>query len=86
MYHAQPPLQGPYGYNADISGIMGATLLLAGVVAAFLTAPLFDRVFTHHLAITAKCLVPLVDLAWLSLIWAGQYMSIPTSHTVAKFL
>ncbi|KAG6885921.1 hypothetical protein C0993_007939 [Termitomyces sp. T159_Od127] len=45
-------------------------LLLTGIVAAIITAPLFDRVFTHHLAITSKILVPIVGAAWLSLIWA----------------
>jgi FLVCR family MFS transporter 7 len=52
---------------------MGATLLLAGIVAAVITAPLFDRVFTHHLAITAKIFVPLVGVAWLALIWVGEH-------------
>jgi FLVCR family MFS transporter 7 len=50
---------------------MGAALLLTGIVAAILTAPLFDRVLTHHLGITIKILVPIVAVAWLSLIWAG---------------
>jgi MFS transporter, FLVCR family, MFS-domain-containing protein 7 len=44
---------------------------LSGIVAAVITAPLFDRVFTYRLAITAKVLVPIVAGAWLSLIWAG---------------
>ncbi|TFK44255.1 major facilitator superfamily domain-containing protein [Crucibulum laeve] len=60
----------PMGYTADEAGFMGACLLLTGIVAAIITAPLFDRVFTHHLAITAKVLVPIVAGAWLSLIWA----------------
>lgn len=51
---------------------MGACLLLSGIVAAIVTAPLFDRVFTHHLALTAKVLVPILAGAWLSLIWAGM--------------
>lgn len=51
---------------------MGATLLLAGIVAAIITAPLFDRVFTHHLAISCKVLVPIVGAMWLSLIWVGE--------------
>jgi len=60
----------PVGYSADESGFMGACLLLTGMVAAIITAPLFDRVFTHHLAITSKILVPCVAVGWLSLIWA----------------
>jgi MFS transporter, FLVCR family, MFS-domain-containing protein 7 len=58
------------GYSNTTSGLMGATLLLGGLVTAITTAPLFDRVLTHHLAVTAKVLVPVVAGAWLSLIWA----------------
>ena len=59
---------------------MGATLLLAGIIAAIITAPLFDRVFTHHLAITAKVFVPFVGAAWLSLIWAGVFVDVNNKH------
>lgn len=37
---------------------------------AIITAPLFDRVFTHHLAVTSKVLIPVIAGGWLSLIWA----------------
>jgi len=50
---------------------MGATMLLAGMLAAIVSAPLFDRVFTNHLAITSKILVPISALGWFVLIWAG---------------
>ncbi|KAK7053012.1 hypothetical protein VNI00_004333 [Paramarasmius palmivorus] len=60
----------PYGYSDGTSGLMGATLLLSGLVAACISAPLFDKILTHHLAITAKILVPCLGGAWLSLIWA----------------
>ncbi|KAG1742808.1 major facilitator superfamily domain-containing protein [Suillus lakei] len=60
----------PEGYNDAISGLFGATLLLSGVIASVVTAPLFDRVLTHHLGITLKILVPIASGAWLSLIWA----------------
>ncbi|KAJ3877744.1 major facilitator superfamily domain-containing protein [Lentinula edodes] len=60
----------PVGYSDDISGLMGACLLLTGLVAAIITAPLFDRVFTKHLAVSAKVLLPILGGGWLSLIWA----------------
>ncbi|THG96796.1 hypothetical protein EW026_g5107 [Hermanssonia centrifuga] len=63
---------GPYGYANDISGLMGATLLLAGLIAAAVTSPLFDRVLTRHLAITCKILCPILGVLWLSLIWAAK--------------
>lgn len=48
----------------------GAALLLSGIVAAIITSPLFDRVFTHHLALAARIFTPLIAAAWISLIWA----------------
>ncbi|KAH9484995.1 MFS-type transporter [Psilocybe cubensis] len=60
----------PVGYSDDESGLMGACLLLAGMVAAIISAPLFDRVFVHHLAITAKFMIPFAAIGWFSLIWA----------------
>ncbi|OCH88926.1 MFS general substrate transporter [Obba rivulosa] len=60
----------PYGYSPGTAGLIGATLLLVGLVAAAVTSPLFDRVFTYHLALTSKVLTPLLAGAWLSLIWA----------------
>ncbi|KAJ8473349.1 hypothetical protein ONZ45_g16329 [Pleurotus djamor] len=60
---------GPYGYSDLTSGLLGATLLLSGLVGALATAPLFDRVFTHHLALTNKVLMPIIGAGWLSLIW-----------------
>ncbi|PPQ93805.1 hypothetical protein CVT25_013514 [Psilocybe cyanescens] len=60
----------PVGYSDDESGLMGACLLLSGMVAAIISAPLFDRVFMHHLAVTAKFMVPIAAVGWFSLIWA----------------
>ncbi|KAG1858154.1 MFS general substrate transporter [Suillus subluteus] len=60
----------PEGYSDTIAGLFGATLLLSGVITGICTAPLFDRVLTHHLGITLKILVPISAAGWLSLIWA----------------
>lgn len=72
LNRAKLHVQQPVGYSSDESGFLGACLLLSGIVAAIVTAPLFDRVFTHHLALTTKLMVPVVGGAWLSLIWAGK--------------
>lgn len=56
---------------------MGAALLLSGIVAAIITAPIFDRVLTHHLGVAVRILCPITAAAWLSLIWAGKKSSIP---------
>ncbi|KAI0744766.1 MFS general substrate transporter [Earliella scabrosa] len=60
---------GPYGYSDDTAGLMGAALLLVGLVAAAITSPLFDRVFTNHLAISCKAVVPVQAACWIALIW-----------------
>lgn len=52
---------------------MGACLLLSGMAAAIVSGPIFDRVFTHHLAVTSKCFVPFAAAGWFVLIWAGVY-------------
>ncbi|KAI0752170.1 major facilitator superfamily domain-containing protein [Fomes fomentarius] len=72
---------GPYGYSDDTAGLMGAALLLVGLVCAIITAPLFDRVLTHHLAISCKSVVPLMAACWLALIW-----EIKPNNDVALFV
>ncbi|KAI0689392.1 major facilitator superfamily domain-containing protein [Cytidiella melzeri] len=66
----------PYGYSNDTAGFFGATLLLVGLLMAGITAPLFDRVLTHHLALTCKLFCPTLGVLWLSMIWAGQQLPI----------
>ncbi|KIY74287.1 MFS general substrate transporter [Cylindrobasidium torrendii FP15055 ss-10] len=60
----------PYGYSSDTAGLLGATLLLAGIVAAVITAPLFDLVLTRHLTYSAKIAIPSIAVCWLAMIWA----------------
>ncbi|KAF8813927.1 MFS general substrate transporter [Phlegmacium glaucopus] len=60
----------PMGYSADLSGFMGACLLLSGMVAAIATGPIIDRFFPYSLALLSKILVPIIAVGWLSLIWA----------------
>jgi len=59
----------PYGYSNDSAGNMGGAMIISGVIAAIATAPLFDRVLTKHLGLTSKIIVPILSVAWLSLIW-----------------
>ncbi|CUA66766.1 Major facilitator superfamily domain-containing protein 7 [Mus musculus] [Rhizoctonia solani] len=59
----------PYGYSSDAAGIMGGVLILAGIVGAAILSPIFDRYLTHHLALAAKILVPLVAAGYVALIW-----------------
>jgi MFS family permease len=71
----------PYGYSDVVSGLTGAAMLLVGLLAAIVTAPLFDRVFTYQLAMACKIFVPLTALAWFSLIWVVR-----PNNTVALFV
>ena len=62
-------MQEPYGYSDDTAGLMGAVLLLVGLVAAAVSSPLLDRVFTHHLALSAKVALPIMAACWIALIF-----------------
>ncbi|KAF7375285.1 Major facilitator superfamily domain-containing protein 7 [Mycena sanguinolenta] len=55
----------PEGYSDHDAGLMGATLLLCGIAAAVVTAPLFDRVFT---LVNSLCIV-------FKLIWSMYFSS-----------
>ncbi|KAM5538876.1 hypothetical protein V8D89_007598 [Ganoderma adspersum] len=59
----------PYGYSDDTAGLMGAVLLLVGLVSGAISSPLLDRVFTNHLAFTGKLLLPAMGASWLAMIW-----------------
>ena len=48
---------------------MGAVLLLVGLLCAAITSPLFDRVFTYHLAPCIKIGLPIAAACWVALIW-----------------
>ncbi|VDC06415.1 unnamed protein product [Peniophora sp. CBMAI 1063] len=72
----------PYGYTSGQSGLFGAVLLIAGIVAAVSTAPLLDRVLTHHIALAIRILCPIIGLAWLSLIWAVRENDAPALFAI----
>ena len=72
---SQSWLQKPYGYSDDTAGLMGAVLLLVGLVAAAISSPLLDRVFTNHLALFGKLLLPGMAACYLALIWESTSSS-----------
>ncbi|KIO18157.1 hypothetical protein M407DRAFT_220760 [Tulasnella calospora MUT 4182] len=73
---------GPYGYDSSQSGFLGAALLISGIVAALITAPLFDRVLTHHLARTIQVVVPVLAGCWLGFIWAVGTHGLKASYAL----
>jgi len=60
----------PYGYPAKTGSLMGSALLIAGIVSAVLTGPIFDRVITHQHALAIKVANVIVAVGWFSMIWA----------------
>ena len=52
-------------------------MLLSGILAAIVTAPVFDRVLTQHLGLAVRVVCPIIAAAWLSLIWAGKEVILP---------
>lgn len=59
----------PVGYDSTTSGYIGATTIVAGLLAAGVTAPLFDRVLRFRLALATKVLVPIIGLCFLAFVW-----------------
>lgn len=59
----------PHGYTAQRSGLFDATFLASGIVAALVSAPLFDRFLSPYLGFTIRTLLPIVAAIWVSFIW-----------------
>jgi FLVCR family MFS transporter 7 len=76
----------PVGYSANTSGFLGATLLFAGIIAAVVTAPIMDRVFTHHLAFASKIIVPIIAATWLGFIWAVKPHNLAALYVIMCIL
>lgn len=65
----------PYGFTEDQAGISGALLIGVGLLAAALVSPVIDR--TKAYRITIKTLVPLIDVAYLVLVFVPGSRSFP---------
>ncbi|ROT36290.1 major facilitator superfamily domain-containing protein [Sodiomyces alkalinus F11] len=74
----------PYGLDDEQAGLGGAVLILAGLVAAALTAPLLDRTKAFVAAIRAA--VPLIALCYLVFLWMPQTRDVPGPYAVLAFL
>lgn len=57
----------PYGYSDTEAGIAGALLIVVGLVASAVTAPLIDRTKSYLLAI--RVAVPVIGLSYLAFVW-----------------
>ncbi|KAG8816418.1 hypothetical protein FRC18_001009 [Serendipita sp. 400] len=77
---------GPVGYTEETAGFVGAALLLMGLLAGIITAPLFDRVLTHHLARSIQVFVPLMAACWVGLIFAVRPNNIIPIYVVSALI
>jgi FLVCR family MFS transporter 7 len=59
---------GPEGYSDDASGFFGAAMILAGLLAAGIVAPVLDwTALGRRLALLAKILIPIVAISCVPL-------------------
>ncbi len=74
----------PYGYSDTDAGIAGALLILVGLVASALTAPLVDR--TKAFVPAIKVCVPALALAYLAFVFMPATRSLAGPYVVLAFL
>jgi FLVCR family MFS transporter 7 len=74
----------PYGYSEDEAGICGAVLIVVGLVAAAVIAPILDR--THAYLLGIKIICPLVAIPYLAMIWAPQTRTIAAPYILSAIL
>ena len=74
----------PYGFSEDESGIAGALLIVAGLVAAAIFSPLIDRTKAYLLYI--KILVPVIAASYLAFVWAPSTRSLVAPYLILSIL
>ena len=74
----------PHGFSESDAGIAGALLILVGLVATAVAAPILDRTKAYLLAI--KSLLPLAAACYLAFIWAPQAPSIVAADVICAVL
>lgn len=74
----------PYAYTESEAGIAGALLILVGLLAAALSAPLIDR-YKFYLGYI-KLAAPLTAIGYLVLIWAPQSRTLAYPYVILSLL
>ena len=74
------PILTPHGYSESDAGIAGAVLILAGLVATLVFAPVLDR--TKAYLLTIKILLPLAAAGYLAFVWVPQAPTIAAADVV----
>ena len=70
----------PHGFTESDAGIAGAVLILVGLVATAVAAPVLDRTKAYLLAI--KTLLPLAAACYLAFVWAPQAPTIAAADVI----
>jgi len=60
-------IYGPYGYSTDQAGLIGAVLIVVGLVASAIISPILDR--SHAFLIAIRIQVPLIGLTFIAMIF-----------------
>ncbi|ORY76497.1 major facilitator superfamily domain-containing protein [Leucosporidium creatinivorum] len=77
----------PVGYSSNMAGYIGAAVIVSGLIAAIVCAPLLDRYFPFRLALCAKVLVPVIGISFFALTYAvGPPPSLGAIFTLAVLL
>lgn len=74
----------PYGFSETESGIAGALLIVAGLIAAAIASPLVDRSRKHLTFI--KILVPVSAACFVAFIWAPPARTALAPYLILPFL
>ena len=74
----------PYNFSETSSGIAGAVLILAGLVAAAITSPIVDRTKAYLLFI--RVLTPIIAISYLAFIWAPGTRSDAAPYVILAVL
>ena len=74
----------PYGFSENESGIAGAVLIVAGLIAAAIFSPIIDRTKAYLLYI--KILVPIIAACYLAFVWSPPTRSIAAPYVILGIL
>ena len=74
----------PYDYTADEADIMGAILIVAGLLTAAIASPVNNR--THSFLLAIRTLVPVIALCYVTLIFAPGTRTLAAPCTISALL
>ncbi|KAI5789055.1 cell surface receptor/MFS transporter [Geopyxis carbonaria] len=79
-----PQIMIPRGYTLDTAGLTGALLIVVGLIAAAVIAPIVDR--THAFTTAIRTLVPITAATYVAFIWAPHEGALAPPFVVAAVM